>query len=56
MIVFRIPASLEIWTGHVMRCITLAEAMRKQGSEVFFISRELPGGMIHHVEARGSTV
>lgn len=55
-IVFRVDASLEIGTGHVMRCLTLAEALRKKGAEVFFISRELPGNMIDHVEARGFTV
>lgn len=39
-----------------MRCLTLAEALGKEGAKVCFISRELPGDMIDHVEAKGFTV
>jgi UDP-2,4-diacetamido-2,4,6-trideoxy-beta-L-altropyranose hydrolase len=35
-----------------MRCLTLAEALHNKGAEVSFLSRELPGHMIIHVEAR----
>lgn len=53
---FRADASLEIGTGHIMRCLTLAEALREEGAEVFFISRDLPGNLNDRVEARGFKV
>lgn len=45
-IVFRTDASLEIGTGHVMRCLTLAQALREEGSKCLFICREHDGNMI----------
>jgi len=55
-IAFRVDASLEIGTGHVMRCLTLAEALRENGAEVLFISRALPGDMIDRIETRGFSI
>ena len=45
-IFFRVDSSLHIGTGHIMRCIVLAEALRSQGHTVTFICRELPGNSI----------
>jgi UDP-2,4-diacetamido-2,4,6-trideoxy-beta-L-altropyranose hydrolase len=54
-IVFRVDASLEIGTGHVMRCLTLAEALRDRGCESTFICREHPGNLIDLISERGFT-
>lgn len=39
-----------------MRCLTLAEALRNEGAEISFISRELPGNIIERVETQGFLV
>lgn len=44
-VVFRVDASLAIGTGHVMRCLTLARALREQGHACLFISREHVGNL-----------
>lgn len=55
-IVFRVDASLQMGTGHVMRCLTLADALQKQGSEVSFICREHNGNLIKYIENKGYIV
>lgn len=52
-VAFRVDASLDIGTGHVMRCLTLADALRSGGSECSFICRENPGNLVHYVRQRG---
>ncbi len=42
-VAFRADASLQIGSGHVMRCLTLAESLRLEGHECLFISREHKG-------------
>jgi len=46
MILFRADASLQIGTGHVMRCRTLARELKRQGSAVVFLCRPQPGDLI----------
>jgi len=44
-VLFRVDASLTMGTGHVMRCLTLARALREQGHACMFISREHDGNL-----------
>lgn len=42
-VVFRADASLEMGTGHVMRCLTLANALEKKNAKITFVSRAFDG-------------
>jgi UDP-2,4-diacetamido-2,4,6-trideoxy-beta-L-altropyranose hydrolase len=55
-IVFRTDASLKIGNGHVMRCLTLAHALQKQGAKVQFICREHEGNLIAQIKSEGFEV
>lgn len=48
--VFRADASEDIGTGHVMRCLTLANALKKKGAECLFICRDHVGSMRDRIE------
>lgn len=52
----RTDASLQIGSGHVMRCLGLAGALAARGMEVHFACRELPGHLCEAIAARGFTV
>lgn len=54
--VFRVDASLQMGTGHVMRCLTLADALKTQGVESHFICREHQGNLIEHIRNKGYSV
>lgn len=54
--VFRVDASIEMGTGHVMRCLTLAKALRAHGIDSEFISRCHTGNLIDFIEAQGFPV
>ena len=51
-VAFRTDASLEIGTGHVMRCLTFAEALRERGANCHFICREHPGNLVDLIRQR----
>lgn len=55
-VIFRADASLQIGSGHVMRCLTLAEALRAQGAECQFICRAHPGNLISHIRSKSFKV
>lgn len=45
-IAFRVDASAAMGSGHVMRCLTLAEGLRARGARVSFVCREYLGNLI----------
>lgn len=53
---FRTDASIEIGTGHVMRCLTLADTLAAKGAKCEFICREHPGNLIEYIRVKGYTV
>jgi len=52
-IVFRTDASLEMGSGHVMRCLTLADALREQRAKCRFVCRAHQGHLADLIAARG---
>lgn len=55
-ILFRTDASIAMGSGHVMRCLTLADELRKRGAEVMFMCREHTGHLISLIEGKGYQV
>lgn len=53
MVTFRTDASVDIGTGHVMRCLTLANTLKGHGCDCQFICRELKGHLIDQIEEQG---
>lgn len=52
-IAFRTDASMQIGTGHVMRCLTLAAALASEGATCRFVSREQPGHLFETICRHG---
>src|SRR5690606_25625734 len=55
-IVFRCDASIQIGSGHVMRCLTLADELSRQGAECSFICRRHYGNLIKEILQQGYKV
>jgi len=55
-LIIRADASVQIGTGHVMRCLTLADELRRRGTEAVFICREFDGNLCGYVEEKGYVV
>ena len=53
--VFRVDSSIQIGAGHVMRCLTLAKELKKNG-KVQFICRNRKGNLINKIESEGFKV
>lgn len=53
---FRCDASVQIGSGHVMRCLTLADMIAQSGGTCHFVCRVLPGDLITHITNRGHKV
>jgi UDP-2,4-diacetamido-2,4,6-trideoxy-beta-L-altropyranose hydrolase len=54
--VIRVDSSFDIGSGHVMRCMVLAENLKQKLSQVYFICREHRGSLIEYIESRGYKV
>lgn len=55
-VAFRVDASIDIGTGHVMRCLTLANALREHGAQCEFVCRAHPGHLAGRIESAGHAV
>jgi len=55
-VIFRSDASIDIGSGHIMRCITLGKALRVAGVEAIFVCREHPGNLIDLIRQDGFLV
>ncbi|OXR47997.1 UDP-2,4-diacetamido-2,4,6-trideoxy-beta-L-altropyranose hydrolase [Pusillimonas sp. T2] len=55
-VVFRADASVHIGTGHIMRCLTLADALRHRGLESAFICRDHTGHLMGIIREQGHAV
>ena len=54
-IVFRVDSSIQIGTGHAMRCLTLAKELRKKAN-VQFICRKHKGSLVKQIKSKGFVV
>ena len=55
-VVFRVDASLQMGTGHVMRCLALAQALKYNEANVEFICRKHEGSLIDKIRLNGFNV
>lgn len=53
LVAIRVDASLAIGSGHLMRCLVLANNFRARGLEVQFISRDFSGNLCYLIEKEG---
>ena len=52
-VAFRADASRLIGSGHIMRCLTLANSLTREGAACTFICRAHPGHLGELIKARG---
>lgn len=55
-IIFRTDSSSQIGSGHVMRCLTLADALSARGAACLFVCREHEGHLMGNIRSRGHAV
>lgn len=51
-ILIRADASIIIGTGHIMRCLTLADEFARNNFETIFVCREEPGNLISYISEK----
>lgn len=47
--IIRVDSSIEIGSGHVMRCLTLARDLHENGYKVTFVTRKHEGNLINYI-------
>jgi len=52
-VAFRVDASSVIGTGHLMRCLTLADGLQQRGVKTCFLSRHMPNHLRDMLVAKG---
>ncbi len=55
-IAFRVDASLQIGTGHIMRCLTLADVFHQRGDQCIFVCRPHHGHLLRLIVQHGHKV
>ena len=55
-VIFRVDACLKMGTGHVMRCLTLAQVLKENGADAEFICRRHKGNLIDKIRSNGFIV
>ncbi|APQ11190.1 UDP-2,4-diacetamido-2,4,6-trideoxy-beta-L-altropyranose hydrolase [Pseudomonas oryzihabitans] len=55
-VLIRADASLRIGSGHIVRCLTLADALAAVGCQIHFACRTEPGHAVAQIAARGYPV
>lgn len=55
-VVFRADASFAISSGHIMRCLTLAQVLRERGAQCHFVCKAHPGHLADLIIERGFSV
>ncbi|TAK90627.1 MAG: UDP-2,4-diacetamido-2,4,6-trideoxy-beta-L-altropyranose hydrolase [Burkholderiaceae bacterium] len=55
-IFIRVDASVSTGTGHLMRCLTLADEMKSSGCAITFVCRDLPGNLFALLEQKGYAI
>lgn len=52
----RADSSLSIGSGHIIRCLNLAKALKKAGAQCFFISKDHRGNIVEKINQEGFPV
>jgi UDP-2,4-diacetamido-2,4,6-trideoxy-beta-L-altropyranose hydrolase len=52
-VVFRVDASVHIGSGHIMRCLVLAEELSSRGHSINFATRPQKGDFIEYIKSKG---
>ncbi|MBU2699163.1 UDP-2 [Sporomusaceae bacterium BoRhaA] len=55
-ILFRVDSSVILGTGHVMRCLALADWLSERGSKIFFLCKSLSGNVAQLILDKGYPV